>query len=182
MSSCYVQRWKPHVDVYIIPPPYQRAYCLKPKRAVYNTPCRASPLLCSWHSVWSCEVLTRQNQSVQLRLNMYMLPWPPAFLWAFSKGYDCKDSDNFDKLYQKMEIFFMNAKLFRFLFVFVGFCKTFRHSSTWCNLDTLLIFSAISIFSDRNIRFFRLFLYLCRWYAVLGDELAWLLLNAALFH
>ena len=77
------QRWKPHVDVYIIPPPYQRAYCSKPKRAVYNTPCRASPLLCSWHSVWSCEVLTRQNQSVQLRLNMYMSPWPPA-LWGLS--------------------------------------------------------------------------------------------------
>ena len=99
------QCWKPHVDVYIISPPYQRAYCSKPKRAVYNTPCRASPLLCSWHSVWSCEVLTRQNQSVQLRLNMYMSPRPPALLWAFSKGYGCKNSDNFDKSYQKMEIF-----------------------------------------------------------------------------
>ena len=115
------QRWKPHVDVYIIPPPYQRAYCPKPKMAVYNTPCRASPLLCSWHSVWSCEVLTRQNQSVQLRLNMYMSPWPPAFLWAFGKGIDCKDSDNFDKSYQKMAFFFMKAMFFRFLFVFVDF-------------------------------------------------------------
>lgn len=59
-----------------------------------------------------------------------MSPQPPALLGAFSKGYGCKDSDNFAKSYQKMEIFFMNAKLFRFLFVFVGFCKTFRHSST----------------------------------------------------
>ena len=54
-----------------------------------------------------------------------MSPRPPALLGAFSKGYGCKDSDNFAKLYQKMEIFFMNAKLFRFLFVFVGFCNYF---------------------------------------------------------
>ena len=111
--------------MYIIPPPYQRAYCSKPKRAVYNTPCRAFPLLCSWHSVWSCEVLTRQNQSVQLRLYLCICIPTLAQSWAFSKDYGCKDSDNFDKLYQKMEIFFMNAKLFRFLFVFVDFCNYF---------------------------------------------------------
>ena len=40
---------------------------------------------------------------------------------AFSKGYDCKDSDNFDKSYQKMAFFFMKAMFFRFLFVFVDF-------------------------------------------------------------
>ena len=66
-----------------------------------------------------CEVLTSQNQSVQLRLNMYMSPRPPALLWAFSKGYGCKDSDNFDKSYQKNGVFFMKAMFFRFLFVFV---------------------------------------------------------------
>ena len=99
------QRWKPHVDVYIIPPPYQRAYCPKPKRAVYNTPCRASPLLCSWHSVWSCEVLTRQNQSVQLRLYLCICIPTLAQSWAFSKDYGCKDSDYFWILYQKREKF-----------------------------------------------------------------------------
>ena len=76
--------------MYIIPPPYQRAYCSKPKRAVYNTPCRASPLLCSWHSVWSCEVLTRQNQSVQLRLYLCICIPTLAQSWAFSKDYGAK--------------------------------------------------------------------------------------------
>lgn len=50
-----------------------------------------------------------------------MSPRPPAFLWAFGKGIDCKDSDNFDKSYQKMAFFFMKAMFFRFLFVFVDF-------------------------------------------------------------
>lgn len=34
-----------------------------------------------------------------------MSPRPPALWGAFSKGYDCKDSDNFDKLYLKMDFF-----------------------------------------------------------------------------
>ena len=38
---------KPHVNVYIIHPPYQRTLiCPKPMGVVYNTPCEASPLLC----------------------------------------------------------------------------------------------------------------------------------------
>ena len=54
-----------------------------------------------------------------------MSPRPPAFLWAFGKGYDCKDSDNFDKSYQKMAFFFMKAMFFRFLFVFCGLLNCF---------------------------------------------------------
>lgn len=108
--------------------------CSKPKRTVYNTPCRASPLLCSWHSVWSCEVLTRQNQSVQLRLNMYMSPWPPAFLWAFGKGIDCKDSDNFDKSYQKMAFFSWKqcfSAFYLFLWTFKLFLPLFYLMQSW---------------------------------------------------
>ena len=50
-----------------------------------------------------------------------MSPLSPAHLWAFGKGYDCKDSDNFVKSYQKMAFFFMKAMFFRFLFAFVDF-------------------------------------------------------------
>ena len=63
------QRWKPHADVYIIPPPYQRAYCPKPKRAVYNTPCRASPLLCSWQLYWNL----RDSRIVKTKAYSYAL-------------------------------------------------------------------------------------------------------------
>ena len=62
------QCWKPHVDVYIIPP-YQRAYCSKPKRAVYNTPCRASPLLCSWQLYWNL----RDSRIVKTKAYSYAL-------------------------------------------------------------------------------------------------------------
>lgn len=34
-----------------------------------------------------------------------MSPRPPALLGAFSKGYGCRDIDNFAKLYQKMDFF-----------------------------------------------------------------------------
>ena len=47
--------------------PITHCYTTCSGRNVY-TPHRASPLLCFWQTVWSCEVLTRQNQSVQLRL------------------------------------------------------------------------------------------------------------------
>ena len=38
----------------------------------YNTPLGAFPLLCFWLTVWSCEVLTRQNQSVSNAFYVYM--------------------------------------------------------------------------------------------------------------
>ena len=63
------QCWKPHVDVYIISPPYQRAYCSKPKRAVYDTPCRASPLLCSWQLNWNL----RDSRIVKTKAYSYAL-------------------------------------------------------------------------------------------------------------
>ena len=72
-------------------------------RAVCNTPCEASPLLCFWQLVWRCEVLTSQNQSVSYAfIYVYVSP-TLAQSWAFSKDYDCKDNDNFWKLYQKEE-------------------------------------------------------------------------------
>ena len=148
------QRWKPHVDVYIISPPYQRAYCSKPKRTVYNTPCRASPLLGSWHSVWSCEVLTRQNQSVQLRLNMYMSPRPPA-LWGLSARVTVAKIVIISiSCIKKWRFFFMNAKLFRFLFVFVDFCNYFSPlfylMQSWCPTN---IFCDFDIFLSKHLLF-----------------------------
>ena len=63
------QCWKPHVAVYIIPPPYQRAYCAKLKRAVYDTPCRASTLLCSWLLNWNL----RDSRIVKTKAYSYAL-------------------------------------------------------------------------------------------------------------
>ena len=55
-------------------------------RVVYNTPHVAFPLLCFWTIHRVCEVLTSQNQSVQLRLIMY-----PSAHWGFRYEYrHCK--------------------------------------------------------------------------------------------
>ena len=62
---------------YIIHPPYQRTQIRpKPKRAVYNTPHRASPLLCSWQTVELARFLLRQNQSVSYAF-IYVYVSPP---------------------------------------------------------------------------------------------------------
>ena len=43
--------------------------CSKPKRAVYNTPCRASPLLCSWQLNWNL----RDSRIVKTKAYSYAL-------------------------------------------------------------------------------------------------------------
>ena len=43
--------------------------CSKPKRAVYNTPCRASPLLCSWQLNWNL----RDSRIVKTKAFSYAL-------------------------------------------------------------------------------------------------------------
>jgi len=70
------QRRKPHDDVY-----NQRTRTLsttysywKCSRHDVYAPHRASPLLCFWPIVWIFQVLTRQNQSVQLRLLCICIP------------------------------------------------------------------------------------------------------------
>ena len=98
------QCWKPHVNAYIIHPPYQRTMIRpKPMRAVYNTPCEASPLLCFLTDSWSCEVHRPSKPKRQLRLYLCICIPTLAQSWAFSKDYSCKDNDNFWKLYQKKE-------------------------------------------------------------------------------
>ena len=96
------QCWKPHVNAYIIHPPYQRTMIRpKPMRAVYNTPCEASPLLCFLTDSWSCEVHRPSKPKRQLRLYLCICIPTLAQSWAFSKDYGCKDNDYFWKLYQK---------------------------------------------------------------------------------
>ena len=98
------QCWKPHVNAYIIHPPYQRTMIRpKPMRAVYNTPCEASPLLCFLTDSWSCEVHRPSKPKRQLRLYLCICIPTLAQSWAFSKDYGCKDNDIFWKLYQKEE-------------------------------------------------------------------------------
>ena len=57
------------------------------KGCIYDTPHEAFPLLCFWQIDWICEIQIRQNQSVQLRLYVYMST-PPLPSWSFQQGYD----------------------------------------------------------------------------------------------
>ena len=71
LSHCPVsrneQRWKPHA-VYVEPTSAQGIRDTKSQWGCTIHLIGAFPLLCSWQEVWSCEVLTRQNQSVKVRL------------------------------------------------------------------------------------------------------------------
>ena len=118
------QCWKPHVNAYIIHPPYQRTMIRpKPMRAVYNTPCEASPLLCFLTDSWSCEVHRPSKPKRQLRLYLCICIPTLAQSWAFSKDYGCKDNDNFWKLYQKEE---------KIIIIFSVICqKMYLSASFW---------------------------------------------------
>lgn len=118
------QCWKPHVNAYIIHPPYQQTMIRpKPMRAVYNTPCEASPLLCFLTDSWSCEVHRPSKPKRQLRLYLCICIPTLAQSWAFSKDYDCKDNDIFWKLYQKEE---------KIIIIFSVICpKMYLSASFW---------------------------------------------------
>ena len=80
------QRWKPHADVLYI-------YAIKGIGKTTNTKegCIKYipwdvPAALFLTSIRMCEVPTRQNQSVQLRLFMYMCHDPPLPIGAFSKS------------------------------------------------------------------------------------------------
>ena len=149
--------------MYIISPPYQRAYCSKPKRAVYDTPCRASPLLCSWQLNWNL----RDSRIVKTKAYSYALICICRPDLLPSCGLSARVTVakiviiSISRI-KKMEFFFMKAMFFRFLFVFVDiwivfyYCcpiKTQNHvlgSVTCYKLVIVLWISILGPFKSEN--------------------------------
>ena len=62
--------------------------CPKPMRDVYDTSHRAFPLLCSWHTVWICEILTASKPKRTVTPLFICMSTHPQPVRAFRNGID----------------------------------------------------------------------------------------------
>ena len=84
------QRWKPHVDVYIIPPPSQRAFA-RSQRGLYIIHLVGRPhCFVLDNLIGTCEIHESSKPKRQLRLYLCICIPTLAQSWAFSKDYGAK--------------------------------------------------------------------------------------------